>query len=372
MKTDQSIANEVEQTATKFAYRHIKPVAMEADHAAPKFPMEIFIEGLKAGFDRLVLPETSGGYGFQTTELCTLIKTLAQTCAGHAMVFGVHAAALKSLVEAGGKNADDLIKQIIDSQRPIAVVIPEPLPVDDFDTNLTVASDDEKSLFFSGPAGLAVNADPSGFIVAFAKRSDGHPLALLIDSKGNAFKLGSFELTLGLRAMPIAELALDRHLIPQAFVIADGKPAVDFYRALLCNLSIVTAAAALGLMTNACDKALAYANERYQGGKMIIDHSHLRNILGQMSAGAVASWGAVFYAASQQENGLSAIETKVIVTECAVKTCTDAVQILGGYGYMRDYGLEKAMRDAAVLALLPISNARAELMITAIRKEKLP
>lgn len=372
MKTDRYVANEVEKTAEKFAARHIKPVAVQADHSTPEFPMEIFTEGLKAGFDRLVLPEASGGYGFQATELCALIKTLTQSCAGHAMVFGVHAAALASLVEASGKNADDLIKQIIDSQRPITVVIPELLSTDDFDTNLTAAGDDEKALLLSGLAGLAVNADSSSFVIVFAKRNDKNKLALLIDGKGEAFKLGSSELTLGLRAMPIAELALDRYSMSQASVIADGKSATDFYRTLLSNLSLVTAAAASGLMTAACNKALAYANERYQGGKMIIDHSHLRNILGQMSASADACWGSVFYAASQQERGLAAIKTKVVVTERAVKACTDAVQILGGYGYMRDYGLEKSMRDAAVLALSPISNAQAELMITAIEKEKLP
>jgi alkylation response protein AidB-like acyl-CoA dehydrogenase len=104
---------------------------------------------------------------------------------------------------------------------------------------------------------------------------------------------------------------------------------------------------------------------------VIIDHSHIRNILGRMKADAVTCWGAVSHLAEEETDLVAALGTKVSVTESAVRVCTDAVQILGGYGYMRDYGLEKAMRDAAVLSLLPVSNARAELLITAIEKERL-
>jgi alkylation response protein AidB-like acyl-CoA dehydrogenase len=95
----------------------------------------------------------------------------------------------------------------------------------------------------------------------------------------------------------------------------------------------------------------------------------VRSILGAMSAGVTASSGAVLHAASRPDDDLAAMGTKVFVTDCAVKTCSDAVQILGGYGYMREYGLEKAMRDAAVLALLPISNARTRLLIAAREKQ---
>jgi alkylation response protein AidB-like acyl-CoA dehydrogenase len=104
---------------------------------------------------------------------------------------------------------------------------------------------------------------------------------------------------------------------------------------------------------------------------MIIDHSHLRNLLGRMRADAAASWGAVSHLASETSDDVAALGIKVSVTESAVRVCTDAVQVLGGYGYMRDYGLEKTMRDAAVLSLLPLSNARAELLITSIENERL-
>jgi alkylation response protein AidB-like acyl-CoA dehydrogenase len=125
------------------------------------------------------------------------------------------------------------------------------------------------------------------------------------------------------------------------------------------------------MMSAAFTKAAAYAAERYQGGKMIIDHTHVRAMLGGMSAGVASSAGSVYHAASRPDDTILAIATKKTVTDCAARTCTEAVQVLGGYGYMRDYGIEKMMRDAAVLALLPVSNPRCELLLAAMEKDRI-
>lgn len=104
---------------------------------------------------------------------------------------------------------------------------------------------------------------------------------------------------------------------------------------------------------------------------MIVDHSHLQNIFGSISVLAGAAAGAVLHASEYPDDILCALKAKAFATDSAVKASTDAVQLLGGYGYMRDYGLEKIMRDAAMLSLLPVSNARAEIMIAIAEKEKL-
>jgi len=88
-----------------------------------------------------------------------------------------------------------------------------------------------------------------------------------------------------------------------------------------------------------------------------------------MYADVTVSEAAALWTATEIGNDEAALSTKLAVTERAVALCTDAVQILGGYGYMAEYGLEKAMRDAAVLALLPLSNSRIELLLAGIAKE---
>lgn len=369
MNNEQHHTDEVVQTAVKFASRHINPVTMDTDHASPRFPEGIFAHGMEAGFDRFILPEAAGGHGFRMVDLCALVKTLAESCAGHAMVFGVHAAALKALFDAATPKSAPLVEEVLSSQQPLAAAIPDPISWNDFEPTLTATR--ETVFQLSGQGLLAVNAAASGWFLLFAKTADGTPLALVSPANNETLVPGEPEPTLGLRAMPVCALKLESHSVQDTHVVAEGSRALLFYQSLLSNLSMVTAAASCGLMTSVFKKALRYAGERYQGGKMIIDHSHLRNILGRMKADAIAAWGAVSHAATQDPDHVAALGTKVSVTDSTVKVCTDAVQILGGYGYMRDYGLEKAMRDAAVLSLLPISNATAELLITAIEKEKL-
>jgi alkylation response protein AidB-like acyl-CoA dehydrogenase len=359
----------VVQTAVKFASRHVAPEAMETDYFDPRFPQEVFAAGIEAGFDRFILPESAGGNGFTSADLCALVKTLAESCAGHAMVFGVHAAVLKTMFEAATPTSALLVEEVLSSRRPLAVSIPEPVSSTDFEPTLTATQGKVLQLF--GPGGLAVNSSASAWFIFFAKTGDGTPLALLCTSNSKTFVPGEPEPTLGLRAMPICPFKIENHEVPEANVVAQGDHALSFYRSLISGLCMVTASASCGLMSSALKKALKYAGERYQGGKMIIDHSHIRNILGRMRADAVTSWGAVSHLAAEPLDQVAALGTKVAVTESAVRVCTDAVQVLGGYGYMRDYGLEKAMRDAAVLSLLPVSNARAELLITAIEKDQL-
>ncbi len=362
---------EVEQTAKKFAARHIEPIAADTDHNAPAFLEKIFTHGIEAGFDRFVLPEDAGGYGFGMAELCGLIRTLASACAAHALVFGVHAAIIKTIHGAGGENSSSLLDEVFSTGRPLAVAIPDPTDHDGFETGLAAKYDDSSNVMLNGEAGPVVNGTPGGYYLVFADDPDGKPVALLVKGETAGFHVGPAELTLGLRAMPMVECTSKEAMVSPVHVVAYGKDAMGLYQALLCNLSVVVSAAASGLMESATKAALAYAAERYQGGKMIIDHSHMRNILGAMSSRVASARGAVFYAASRPGELVSALGTKTTVCDQAMKVCTDAVQVLGGYGYMRDYGLEKDMRDAAVLALLPISNIRAELLIAAIEKSNL-
>jgi alkylation response protein AidB-like acyl-CoA dehydrogenase len=369
VNTQQHHMDEVVQTAAKFASRHIAPVAMEVDHEGPRFPETVFVHGIQAGFDRFILPEAAGGHGFRPVDLCALVKTLAESCAGHAMVFGVHAAALKALFDEATPNSAPLVEEILSSQRPLAVAIPDPISWNDFDSTLTATRG--KAFKLSGQGSLAFDAAASGWFLLFSKTGDGTLLAVLLPANHGTLVPGEPEPTLGLRAMPVCTVNVENHDVPETNVIAEGDSVLSVYRSLLSNLSLVAGAASCGLMASVLNKAFIYAGERYQAGKMIIDHSHLRNILGRMRADATASWGAVSQVASQEPDCVAALGTKVSVTESAVKVCTDAVQILGGYGYMRDFGLEKAMRDAAVLSLLPLSNARAELLITAMEKERL-
>jgi len=154
-------------------------------------------------------------------------------------------------------------------------------------------------------------------------------------------------------------------------MIAMGEQAAGLAMSLAGNLCLVVAAAAAGVIEVAHEKALAYTAERYQGGRMIIDHTHLQNMLGNLASDAMTCVGSLTNASFSPKDVSLAIGTKIHITECAVRSCSDAVQLLGGYGYMREYGLEKALRDAAALSLLPMSNAWCQMQIVKLEKQRL-
>ncbi|MBN1944849.1 MAG: acyl-CoA/acyl-ACP dehydrogenase [Bradymonadales bacterium] len=369
MAADDSTLKEVELTAARFAARHIEPVAAESDSGSPRFDAGVFAAGLEAGFDRFLLPESLGGCGFSPADFCALIRTLAASCAGYAMVFGAHAAGLAALATVLGEAAGGTIERIADSKRPLTLALGEVADGSTLDPWFQVRRKGEKRIAISGQSSTAINA-AGGFVLLFARDEKKQPVAVLVDGQKEIVGLGEPEKTLGCRAMPMAALALLEHEEPADRLLAEGDAALRLHTCLLRLIALAAAAAAAGVMTAASRQALAYAAERYQGGKTIIDHTHLRDILGAMSASVAAAQGAVCHASTRPDDDLSALGTKVAVTEAAVRLCTDAVQIFGGYGYMRDYGVEKRMRDAAVLALLPISNLQAHQLIAARERER--
>jgi alkylation response protein AidB-like acyl-CoA dehydrogenase len=371
MRCDPDMLQELERTAVSFAAAHVEPRAANADHEAPAFPGEVFQHGIEAGFDRMLLPEDLGGTGCGLPELCVLTDALARSCAGHAMVFGVHAAVIGALQELTGA---ERVAKLLAQRAPIGLALPDPATLTTFHTDLVITEIEKGRLQLRGDAGPSFNWIPGGHLLTFARTPSEDPTALLI-SDAAPTELppspdgGSLESTtppLGLRAMPIAEPDLDGLIVEaDEALLATGEEARKLHQTLLQDLSLVSAAAAAGTMQAAHRKALAYAADRYQGGKLIADHTHIRSILGKMSASVVVAAGAVRSAALQDGDPHAALSAKLAATSGAMQVCTDAVQVLGGYGYMREFGVEKSMRDAAVLALLPASNAKIELLLAA-------
>ena len=348
MAIDAPQTAHVRASAERFAARYVAPRAADADHGQPGFPSEMFAQGVMAGFDRLLLPEAAGGADMTPSDLCALVHTLAKSCAGHALVVGVHAASIAALHACGA----DAVQEVIQASVPLGVVYPNPSPG---------GAGFEPS--WDGEPIWAINAASGGFVLRFDAGGEGEPQARIGRLEANAML--EPEPALGLRALTLVD-------VTRAGVhwntLVSGQAANELYLRLGAGLCRAVAAAAAGLAEQACDKAIEYARERYQGGRLIVDHAHVRALLGAMQAQAFSAAAAVQLAARRPASVEAAIEAKIAATDAALRCATDAVQVLGGYGYMRGYGLEKAMRDAAVLTLLPISNLRAEMLSTALRR----
>lgn len=348
----------VREMAERFAQRHIAPLVEHSTADTDGAISALFQAGQAAGFDRIALDEDSGGFGFGLPELCILTATLAETSASFAMRFAIQAAVVTTL-------NSRFCELEIEIEIPLGLVLGEPTSMNDFDhlTSVDIEGDVlvPKNL---GPM-LAVNAAAGEDVLWCTKDVHGSAVLLLIDPAEMGWSLNR-ETSLGLDAMPVGFLQpVDGRATAGWQVLERGKAAHELYGGLFANLCLVSAAVASGLAKNAHQRALAYAAARYQGGQQIIDHSHLRTILGAMAADGAVAQTAVLGAATDFSHR-QALATKISISDRCVKVCTDAVQLLGGYGYMKDYGLEGAMRDAATLSLLPMSNARAELLLAAV------
>jgi alkylation response protein AidB-like acyl-CoA dehydrogenase len=344
MTSAQEQREQVRDMATRFAQQHIAPLVDPPGADGDASKKAVFEAGLETGFDRIALSEDAGGFGFGMPELCTLVESLAETSASYAMLFGVEAAARSALANhlpAAGEGRG----------LPLGLAIGEPVSKCDFDHTTFV-----------------FNAVSGGDVLRLSKDGDGAAVVTLLNL-AELIRPIVWEKSLGLELLSFGHLEVLEHSpVAASKVIATGQQAIELYGSLLARLSLVSAACAAGLENMAYRKALAYASERYQGGKEIIDHTHLRTVLGAMAANCTVGSSVVLGAAADLSLR-HALAAKISVTESCVRVCTDAVQILGGYGYMKDYGLEEKMRDAAMLALFPLSNSRAELLIAAADRD---
>jgi len=340
----------------KFGQQHVEPHQAEIDHADPAYQSEFFEAAVRAGFERCALSEELGGAGLGLAALLALAQELGRICAGHAAALGLHAAGLSALAAV----AEPAAQRVLASGRPLALQLPEPLGLDALDTQLKL---DEQGRV-AGPAGLCLNVAPGGLLLAFALDCSGALAALLIKPDRSAEP----ERTLGLRALNMAELTLAADSTVQ--IAAQGAAALALYHDLLRRICLVCCAVGSGLMSAAYEQALRYASERYQGGCMIIEHSHMQEILSGMAA-AQGVHSTVLTNLGDAVDLRQALALKIESGEAALRLAADAVQVLGGYGYMRDYGMEKRLRDAETLALLPLSTPRAALLLAALERARL-
>jgi alkylation response protein AidB-like acyl-CoA dehydrogenase len=163
-----------------------------------------------------------------------------------------------------------------------------------------------------------------------------------------------------LRACPVGHLDFPDLPFPRQNLIVSGLPALS----QLHDLFLPAASAILiALLKSSLDYALEYGRERYQGGKMIVQHSHLRAMYGRMNAEYHTLRQALLSVLSNGASHETRLALKVMAAELAVSACTDGVQLLGGYGYTMEYPQEKKMRDARQAAEILGSPARLRLAL---------
>ncbi len=350
----------IRQMARDFAETEIKPHVMEWDEGQI-FPMETFQKMAKLGFLGIMVPIELGGAGLGTIENAIIIEEIARVCPGVALSVSAHNGLCTGHILKFG--SDELKAKYIPPLASGEVLgawgLTEPSAGSDAGGTQTVAVHEGFNYIISGSKNFITHGTygNTAVVMALTDRSKGpHGIsAFVLDKSMAGFSASKKESKLGMRASETSSLIFDFVKVPEENLI--GSEGEGFTQALqiLDGGRIGIASLAVGCAQGAFEAAIKYSQERRQFGKTIAEQQATQFKLAQMGMKIDTARLLTYKAASQREAGLpfgkDASMAKLYASEICVQVCEEAIQIHGGYGYIKEFPVEKFWRDSKLLTI---------------------
>ncbi|HEV2458989.1 MAG TPA: acyl-CoA dehydrogenase family protein [Ktedonobacterales bacterium] len=351
--------------AHTFAEQEIRPVAAELDERE-EFPWDLVKKADELGLTTFAFPEDVGGLGL-TDELtnCIITEELSWGCAGVATVLGgTHLASIPMLLAATDAQKRRLLKPIVERNGLCALALTEPGAGSDVAALATLARRDGDNYILSGSKRFITNGGIADLYVVFATvdRALGHRgvTAFVVPGDSPGLSGGKKEHKLGIRCSHTGELILDEVRVPAANRLGEEGSGFKLAMTTLDRSRPMVAAIALGIARAAYEHALTYAKERVQFGKPIAANQAIQFMLADMATKVQAARLMTWWSAKVTETGrpflYESSMAKNFASDVAMEVATDAVQIFGGYGYIREYPVEKLFRDAKITQIYEGTN----------------
>jgi butyryl-CoA dehydrogenase len=331
-----------------------------------EFPWEIIQILADAGLFGIYVPQEYGGLGFGNFENCLAVEELSRYCIGISVSFAASGLGAYPILLYGNEEQKKKYLPLIASGKKLAAFgITESSAGSDAAAIRTTAARDGNEYVINGVKQWITNggeAEIYSVIVKTDKAKGPRGASAFIVEKGTpGFTFGKKEKKLGIRASATRELVFEDCRVPKENLI--GREGMGFIVAMKTFDQTRTGISAqgVGLAQGALDAAVEYARERETFGKPIISHQAIQHMLADMATQIEAARALTYLAARSADNNsknltkLSSM-SKLFATDVAMKVTTDVVQIFGGYGYMRDYPVEKMMRDAKILQIYEGTN----------------
>ena len=317
----------------------------------------------RLGLFALVVPEADDGLGLTLTDTCRVIEAVARVDASLAVLVQAHATALRPLLLAGTPaQRARWFGDVVARGALFAFCLTEPQAGSDAAALATRAERDGAGYVLSGQKRFITNGDIADAYLVFARTGPGRDgLSVFVvprDSPG--LRAGKRENKLGLRASPTTDVFLDGVRVPEADRVGDEGEGFSLLTRTLNASRPTIAAQAVGIAAGAFDLARAYALERRQFGRPIADFQGLRFLLADMATRIEAARALTYRTTARYDEGrpspeLSAM-AKLFASDAAMQVTTDAVQVLGGYGFLKEFGVERFMRDAKITQIYEGTN----------------
>ena len=348
-------------TIRQLAHEQIAPRAAEIDRSG-EFPEDI--RQLLAGQDILALPYPveHGGLGADLLTICVAIEQVAHACVTSSLILSVQALASEALLIAGtDEQRARFFPDLASGKVLAAFALTEPEAGSDAAALRTRAVREGDAYRLSGTKRFITNGSVAGLVTVFAVTDADAPrhkriTAFAVEVPTDGFKVARLEHKMGIRGSPTAELNFDNVLVPEANRIGDEGQGWELAMRTLDRSRPGIAAQAVGIAQGALDAAAQYARERKQFGQRIGEFQMVQAMLADMDSRTEAARQLLYKASTEIEAGAHdasrwAAVAKLIGGDTAVAVTSDAVQVLGGYGYTDDYPVERMMRDAKITQL---------------------
>ena len=355
----------IKNLARRIAEEKILPVRAALDENE-EFPWAIMRDLAESDMFRVFIPEEYDGLGGGCLELCLVVEEISRVCAGVAVSYAVSALGSFTLLEYGTEEQKQkYLPDIASGKKLAAFALTEATAGSDASAIKTTASRVEEGYIVNGTKQFITNGGDAEIytVVALTDKEKGARGAsmFLVEKETPGFSFGKKERKMGIRSSSTRELVFRDCLIPEENRI--GREGMGFIMTmrLFDRSRPGIAAQAVGLAQGALEASVDYARQRIQFGHPIISLQAIQHMLANMATDVEAARALVYVTAKTIDSGAKNISmessmAKVFASDVAMRVTTDAVQIFGGAGYMRDYPVEKMMRDAKIIQIYEGTN----------------
>ncbi len=355
----------IRDLARQIAEEKIVPLRAELDETE-EFPWEIMQALAQSDMFGLFIPEEYGGIGKGCLELCLAVEELSRACLGVATTYAANAlGTFPMLLFGADEQKKRFLPDIASGKRLVAFGLTEANAGSDAAGIQTTAKRDGDEYVLNGTKQWITNGGEAEIytIIAITDKTKGArgASAFVIEKGTPGFTFGKKEKKMGIRTSSTRGLFFDNCRIPKENII--GKEGMGFIIAMktLDNARAGVGAQGVGVAQGAFEEALKFSRQRVQFGHPIITFQAVQHMLADMAIEIEAARALVYAVARYMDSGAKDVTkesamAKVYATDLAMRVATNAVQVMGGSGYMREYPVEKMMRDAKILQIYEGTN----------------
>jgi len=366
--TPQDIHTEFRKVVRQVATERIAPYAAAVDEEE-RFPTEAWEAIVEADLAGLAHPEHLGGSGADLLTQVIAVEEIARACMTTSHVLLVNWAGTCTILSEGSAELQELVvPQVASGRAGAGWCLTEPTAGSDVAGLSTTATKVDGGWSLTGQKRFISNAPWGDWYAVLARTGESSYGVFVVHRDDPGLSFGPKERKMGLRGSPTADIVLDGCVVPDVRVVGDPTQGYRYIMSELNGSRALIAAQALGVAQGALDAAVAYTTERTQFGQPISRFQMVRGMVADMAVRVASARALLYEAVGLIESGhpdarAKASMAKLLCRDNAMSVTTDAVQLFGGYGYIRDYPVERMMRDAKITQIYEGTNQIQRLLI---------